>query len=368
MKRRICIFCETWESGGIESFLHNALLHMDRGGLEIDLVAAELRESVFTQRLRDAGVRFTELSGKTCRLRENYRLFGRLLAERRYDVLHLNIYQGMSLYYAELAARAGVPVRIAHSHNTALRKSLTRPAKRLLHKLCRDRYTAGATALWACSRAAADFMFSKRELERRGYTFIPNGIDAERFRFRPEARERVRKELGLDGKFVIGNIGRLCRQKNQTFLLDVLAETLKTRPESALLLVGEGEDRAALAEKSKRLHIERNVFFYGVSDRVEELLFAMDVFAFPSLFEGLGIVAVEAQCAGLTVVCSEHVPEEARISPALQSHSLTEGAEGWSHALLAAGRPDAETAARAVRETGFDIADAAKMLERHYLE
>lgn len=368
MKRRICIFCETWESGGIESFLHNALLHMDRSGLEIDLVVAELRESVFTQGLRDAGICFTELSGKTFRLRENYRRFGRLLAERRYDVLHLNIYQGMSLYYAELAARTGVPIRIAHSHNTALRKSLTRPGKRLLHELYRDCYTADATALWASSKAAADFMFSKRELERCGYTFIPNGIDVERFRFRPEVRERVRKELGLDGKFVIGNVGRMCRQKNQTFLLDVLAEVLKIRPESVLLLAGAGEDQAALEEKARRLHIECNVIFYGVSNRVEELFWAMDAFAFPSLFEGLGIVAVEAQCAGLPVVCSEHVPEEARVSPALQSHSLTEGTKGWSRALLAAGRPDAEAAARAVRETGFDIADAAKMLERYYLE
>lgn len=123
------LLCESWESGGIESFLHNILLRMDLTGLEVDIVAAQLKDSVFTQALREHGVRFRELSGSQRNLPENHRRFAALLWERRYDVVHLNIFQGMSLYYAHLAKRAGVPVRIAHSHNTDLRQSLTRPLK-----------------------------------------------------------------------------------------------------------------------------------------------------------------------------------------------------------------------------------------------
>ena len=123
--------------------------------------------------------------------------FAALLWERRYDVVHLNIFQGMSLYYAHLAKRAGVPVRIAHSHNTDLRQSLTRPLKLWLHRRCSQRCAADATALWACSERAARFLFPTELLARCGFTFIPNGIDTERFRFHAAVREDVRRELGL---------------------------------------------------------------------------------------------------------------------------------------------------------------------------
>ena len=222
-KKRVCCFCESWESGGIESFLNNVLGHMDRTGLEIDLVTSQLEESVFTKQLQEKGIRFRELSGNQKNIWKNHRLFRRLLEENRYDVVHLNVFQGMSLYYAHLAKRAGVPIRIAHSHNTDLRPSRTRKLKLWLHKMFSRWYAADATAFWACSGAAAEFMFPKSELDRRGFTFIPNGIRTERFRFDEAVRDSVRRELGLEDCLVVGNVGRLCYQKNQEFLLDVFA-------------------------------------------------------------------------------------------------------------------------------------------------
>lgn len=365
--RRICIFCESWESGGIESFLKNVLLNLKTDGLEIDIVAAELRKSVFTRELQDAGVRFVELSGSLHNLLKNHRMFRRLLDERRYDVLHLNAYQGMTLCYARLAQRAGVPVRIAHSHNTALRGSALRPVKLALHDVYRRRYTRCATELWACSKAAAEFLFPSGELDRRGWRFIPNGIDTERFRFQPEIREQVRRELGVGGNFVVGNIGRLCYQKNQGFLLDVLAELLKSRPESILLLVGDGEDRASLEEKAKRLGIEAQVIFYGTSTQVERLLWAMDVFAFPSRFEGLGIAALEAQAAGLPVVCSEHVPEEARVTERVYSLPLDPTAARWSRAIERIPQNTARDAeADRLKQAGFHVREVSQSIGEKY--
>lgn len=330
MRRRICLFCETWESGGIESFISNILKHMSFHDLEIDIVVEALHDSVFTKDLESIGINFFELSGSTHKFAENVRAFRRLLSERKYDVVHLNIYQGMSLYYAEVARKAGVPVRIAHSHNSALRKSALRPLKMLTHNVYSSLYTRSATDLWACSEIAAEFMFSGKDLTERGYEFIPNGIDIERFRFNDEIRERVRKDNGLEDKFVVGNVGRLCYQKNQAFLLDVMVELIKKHSEAVLLLVGEGEDRRMLEEKAAALGITEQVVFYGTTDSVEELFWAMDAFAFPSRFEGFGIVAMEAQAAGLPVVCSENVPNEACVLDRVVNIPLSEGSAAWA--------------------------------------
>lgn len=321
-KRRICCFCETWESGGIESFLYNVLSRMDFSKIEVDIVASELRKSIFTPELQKKGIQFYELSGSQRNVLKNWRNFQNLLVKRKYDVVHLNIFQGLSLYYACLAKRAGVPVRIAHSHNTALRKSKTKPLKLALHQISKNMFAGFATDFWACSKLAAEFMFPKQLLSKKGFQFIPNGIDTERFRFNPEIREKIRAELGITNAFVIGNVGRLCYQKNQTFLLQVFAEVLQKRPESRLLLVGTGELESSLKRQAKELGIMDKVIFYGASNHVEQLLWAMDLFVFPSLFEGLGIVVIEAQSAGLPVICSKFVPQEVNVTPLVQSLPL----------------------------------------------
>jgi glycosyltransferase involved in cell wall biosynthesis len=270
----------------------------------------------------------------------------------------------MSLYYARLAQKAGVPVRIAHSHNSALRKSAGRLLKLGIHRFFSLRCTDSATDLWACSGEAAAFMFPREALRKRSYRFIPNGIDTARFRFRGDVRAQVREELGLEGAFVVGHVGRLCYQKNQRFLLSLLPALLRLRPESRLLLVGEGEDLDGLRRYAGELGISDKVIFYGVSRQVETLLWAMDAFALPSRFEGLSIVAVEAQAAGLPLLCSEAVTKEAGITGLARWEPLDP--ELW--AKLLAGMPDAErqSGADGVRDAGFDVARVAKCVEEAY--
>ena len=149
--------------------------------------------------------------------------------------------------------------------------------------------------------------------------------------------------------------------------MDVFSEVLKHRADSRLLLVGEGDDRPLLEKKAFDLGIEDKVVFYGVSSCVERLFSAMDVLAFPSLFEGLGIVAVEAQASGLNVVCSEHVPREAYVTDLAHMQPLTSGAQAWAERLLAADTDrDRSQAADAVSRAGFDIDDVVKEVERGF--
>lgn len=367
-KIKICCFCEKWESGGIESFLSNVIQRLDPEKFQIDIVAACLSKSVFTGPLERLGVRFFELSGRQRGLLQNHRLFSALLRREQYHVVHLNLFQGLSLSYAGTAKRAGISVRIAHSHNTALRKSATKPLKELIHNAAKYIFAGDATEFWACSSNAARFLFPKRALEKRGYRFIPNGIEVERFRFDPSVRDQVRAGLGLEDKLVIGNVGRLCYQKNQDFLLDVFAQVKRRRPESRLLLVGEGEPLEQLKEKARRLNIADCVIFYGVSAHVERLLWAMDVFVFPSRFEGLGIAAVEAQAAGLPVIASEFVPEEACVTPALRKVLLKAGPKQWADALIGA-YPDGGRGAygNGLNCMGFDISCVVRQIEASFL-
>lgn len=366
---RVCCFCEKWESGGIESFLHNVFLPMDPEAVQVDIVAAELSESIFTQSLREHGVRFVALSGTQRNLRTNHRMFRDLLRAEKYDVVHLNVFHGLSLCYAHLAKSAGVPLRIAHSHNTALRQSRTRPLKQIVHCAAKELFTGSATDLWTCSAAAGAFLFSRRALRAKGCRFVPNGIDISRFRFEAAVREQIRRELSLEGRLVVGSVGRLCYQKNQDFLLEVFAEVVRLRPESRLLLIGEGEAEAALRRKAERLGIAGAVIFYGTSRRVEQLLWAMDVFVFPSRFEGLGIAAVEAQAAGVPVLCSEYVPREAHVTPQCWSLSLHDGPRRWADKLLEASRMrcDRTESAAAVQRAGFDVADVSAGIEASYM-
>ena len=337
---------------------------MDFSKIEVDIVASELRESVFTEPLRARGVRFFELSGSQRSIPANRRLFRALLKRRRYDVLHLNAFHGLSLAYLQIAKENGVPVRIAHSHNTALRRSAAKPLKLLLHRAARRRYAPCATELWACSKAAAGFLFPKRLLARKGFRFIPNGIDAERFRFDPEGRTAARKELGVGGgTFVVGNVGRLCYQKNQMFLLDVFAEFVKKRPESLLLLVGEGEDKKRLQARCASLGIAEKVIFYGTTDHVERLLWAMDIFVFPSRFEGLSVAAVEAQAAGLPVLCAGTLAPETCLTNACRRLPLRSGAAAWAEALCALPpllQEERRKAPETVRKAGFEIGDFSR--------
>ena len=368
-KKRICCFCEKWESGGIESFLHNILMHMDLTAMEVDIVAAKLSDSVFSTPLKEKGVQFFELSGNPNNLVVNHSKFRRLLKEREYDVVHVNAFHGLSLKYLDLARKANVPVRIAHSHGTGLRESRTKKLKLMAHAFGSDFYAGSATHIWACSRKAAEFLYSMDMLIEDGYGFVPNGIDTERFRFDATSRAFVREELGLFDELLVGTVGRLSQEKNQEFLLDVFSEIHKQEPNSRLLLVGDGDKRESLQNKAKKLGIESQVIFFGATTAVEKMLCAMDVFVFPSFMEGLGISAVEAQANGLPVLCSDCIPNEARLTENLEALPLSDGIEVWAEVALRMAKTEKEriVGADEVKTAGFDINDTAKLIESVYL-
>lgn len=364
--KRVCIYCQTWESGGIEAFISNMLSHMDLFDIKIDIVVDVLKESVFTDNLKSLGITFRELSGSQRSVVKNYRLFAKLISKQKYDVLHLNVFQALPLAYLLLAKRKGISVRIAHSHNTMLRRSKTRMLKMAVHKIVSWAFSKESTDLWACSDNAAKFMFPAPLLKKKEYRFIPNGIDLERFKFNEAERENIRNQLHLEKSFVIGNVGRLCYQKNQSFLLDTFARVYSRDISARLLLVGKGDDFKELEEKATKLSISDAVIFWGTTPNIEKLLWAMDVFVFPSVFEGLGIAAIEAQAAGLPTLCSDIVPPETLATPLAHMLPISVGCEAWAEKILEIRTLRRQDERERLYTKGYEIADVAQQIENEY--
>ncbi len=364
IKRRICCFCEKWESGGIESFLCGVLLHMDLSDLEVDIVAARLENSVFTEPLKARGIGFYQLSGKL-RSPANGPAFLDLLKKRRYNVVYFNIFQGLSLYYVSLAQKAEVPIRIAHSHGMGLRNSLGQEIKLCFHQLGKVLWSSSITDFWACSQSAAKFLF----LEKQTYQWVPDGIEIVRFCFQPKIREEQRKALGLsEDTFLIGTVGRLSEEKNHSFLLEVFFEIKKKRKESALIIVGAGHLEKQLRMQAQKLGIEKNVIFYGASSQVEQLLWAMDLFIFPSYMEGLGIAGVEAQAAGLSMLCSKAIPLEAIMTKQTVQLELSAGPKVWAEKALGMKKAvNRESAIKTIAAAGYDIQTVADWIKRGWM-
>ena len=254
-------------------------------------------------------------------------------------------------------------MRIAHAHNTRLPKDAKLPIK----WFCKQFIPGAATDYWACGRAAGIYYFGQSAWDARGVT-LRNAIDLDRFGYRPEVRAKLRAEYGLNDKLVVGCVARLMAQKNHTRLLDIFAALKKVRPDSCLLLVGEGELRAELEAKAARLGIAQDVKFLGVQSDTSVWYQAMDVFVMPSLFEGLPVVGMEAQASGLPCVFSTGVTEEVLLRPDSCRISLEQPDEVWAAVLKDADRnlPDRAQAAAQVRAAGYDIRQETLRLQQLY--
>lgn len=287
-----------------------------------------------------------------------------LRASPRYPIVHSHMDKFSGLVM-QRAAKADIPVRIAHSHNTKNEGGLA-------FQLVKDHYgrmvLPWATDLFACSKAAADWMFGAKAADAR---ILFNGVQPEAFAPDAAARAAVRAELGLAGDvFAVGHVGRFTEQKNHAFLLKIFAALHARRPDSALLLAGDGPLRPKIAEQARRLGLSEAVRFLGLREDVPALLSAMDCFVFPSLHEGLPVTLVEAQAAGLPVVASSAITDEVCITPLVRRMGLDEPAGEWAAAALelaGGGFAARRCPAGAIRAAGYDIADTARWLEEFYL-
>jgi glycosyltransferase involved in cell wall biosynthesis len=199
-------------------------------------------------------------------------------------------------------------------------------------------------------------------------TVVNNGIETERFAFSPEVRSQVRGELGLGDELVLGHVGRFVPQKNHDFLMDIFAETAKRSPEVKLLLMGTGPLEDQVRRKVNELGLTDRVHFLGVRSDVNRILQAVDVFVLPSLYEGLGIVAVEAQATGVRCVISDTVPTVCAMTDLVEFAALSESPAHWADVILRDCGSDRADHTREIQLAGYDIQKTADWLFDFYTE
>lgn len=352
--------------GGAETLLMNLYRRIDRTRLQFDFLTC--REGVYDDEIRALGgiihrIPWVTEAGPLGYMRALDRFFA---GNGHYRIVHAHM-DRMSSWVLRAARRAGIPVRIAHSHNT---KSEGGPLTKL-YKWASGRLIAGsATDRLACSEAAAAWLFGSRASEAR---LVRNAVDCSALAFDPETRWAVRAELDLrPGQIAVCHVGRFSPQKNHAFLIDLFANLTAERPEAVLLLIGDGPLRHDIARRAEDAGIGDCVRFLGARGDVARLLAGMDVMVFPSLHEGLPLALIEAQGAGLPCVVSDRVTAEADLGIGFMTRLPLEApADRWIRAIgEAASFADAHrlrrNAADEVRRRGYDIREAAAELAEYY--
>ncbi len=329
---KILIFGMTENPGGVESFLMNYYRHLDKTKFQFDFLCNSYEKVAYEDEILELGGKtfhFPARSQNIMAYREKLEEFFKKRSSE-YHAIWVNVCSLANIDYLKLAKKYGISKRIIHSHNSQNMDSKLRGILHLINKNVIGRY---ATHYWACSKEAADWFYNK-ELQK-DVVIIHNAIDVERMAFDSMKRKKIRESLGWENKFVIGNIGRLHFQKNQMFILEIFYEVLKQLDSARLILVGQGEDEAELKKRVEELEIGKYVYFAGIQYDIAGRLSAFDLFLFPSKFEGLSIVALEAQANGLIVLASKGViPEDVCINDNFEFYSLRKSAVEWASKIV----------------------------------
>ena len=346
--------------GGVEMVVMNYYRHIDRTKVQFDFFALEGSAVPQREEIERLGGR-VYIVPKYTHLSAYEKEIIQVFKQNQYKIVHSHM-NTLSVFSLWGAKKAGIPNRIAHNHSTAgkgeTKKNIIKYALRPFAKIY-------PTKLCACSRYAGEWLYGKNA----EFQVFNNAIDLSRYSYDPQKAAAVRKELGLEDKFVVGHIGRFCYQKNHDFLIDIFNELHKQRQEAVLLLIGEGELEQDIRNKVKELGLTDSVRFMGKQKDTSEFYQAMDCFVLPSRYEGLGVVAIEAQACSVPVICSTAVPKDAKITSSVRFIGLDESCSNWADCVLDVIKTQVKRNKREeVRKAGYDIEVEAQKLTDFYEE
>lgn len=357
--------------GGIESFIMNVYRNIDREKVQIDFITSHDHAKIaFEDEIEAMGgkvyrVMYSERES-FIKARTSLRKFFKEHNEYVAVHIHANFPYVFPLKYAK---KAGIPVRIIHSHNSSEGGNKATGIRKIINAF-RDRQIQRQikkypTHYFACSELAAKYMFSTQQ-----YRWIKNGVDLNEYSFDEGVRREIRDELGIEQNcHLLGFIGRLRHQKNPFFIIDIFREYQKLNNNSKLAIAGIGEWEKEVKEHAKELIDSGKVLFLGKRTDAERLYQGMDAFLLPSFYEGLPVVLVEAQTAGLPCFTSDVVTKQIGVTDVIEYHSLDENEEKWAqyiyHKLQTTSRKSYKNI---MKQEGFSIFTVAKELEKFYLE
>ena len=304
--KRVLVYGMSDNPGGIETYLLNLVKVARDSNVCFDFVT-DFPEIAYKEELLKAGGKIYYIPAKSKGLFQQWRALRKILKEHsEYHSVYFNILNAGAVFTMAVPWCMGRKI-IVHSHNGSADNIR-------FHNLCRPFMVAMSSEFVSCSRLAAEFMFGKKAAKKKDVLIIPNAIDAGKYDFQKSIRDEERKKLKIENKFVLCHIGRIVYQKNPKGVVDILKQCQKSLKDTILLWAGEGDMKEEVEEYAKEQGVFEQIRFLGVRRDVYRLLQAADCFILPSIYEGLPIVAIEAQAAGLPCLLSDRITRETKIT------------------------------------------------------
>jgi len=346
-------------SGGAESIVMNYYRFINRERIQFDFLVRNSAQHRFDDEITKYGgkIYYTAPFPKRT-LRNIYEVYKFFKKHKEYNIIHVHANSLMYIVPLIIAKKNGVKCRIIHCHSTHSQKKIFN----IIHYFNRMLIGKYANIFIACSKDAGKWMFRDNE-----YIILNNGIDISKFKYDIQIRNEIRKEFKIEDKFVIGHVGRFSYEKNHGFVLDIFEEILKKQSNAVLMLVGEGELFDKIKRKSIEMNIGDKVIFTGVRSDVNKLMLAMDVFLFPSIYEGLPLTLIEAQASGLPCVVSNVITKEVNVTNNINYLDLNQDIKEWANCVLSLFNFKRIDTGNMIKDAGYDISLEAKKLEKLYL-
>jgi len=362
---RIAQVIGKWVGGGVEAVVMNYYRNIDHKKIQFDFICDNDSTNIPYDEIEQLGGKVILIPPYQKPL-SYHRELKKVLEDGEYKIVHSHI-NALSVFSLFAAKRAKIPVRIAHSHSTTNKKEWK---KNLLKQILKPFSKMYATDYLCCSELAGRWLFGDKIYDEGKVYLLNNAIDLDKFTYNEKVKKAKRKELGLkDDQIVIGHIGRFVAQKNHTFLIEIFNEIHNKEKNAILLLAGQGPLMEETKEKVDSLGLTDSVKFLGQRSDANELYQAFDVFLLPSLYEGLPVVGVEAQAAGLLCVLSNDMTKETKVLDSTIFMPLSIEGKEWSTVLLDAlkeyKRKDTK---KEISSNGFNIKEEAKKLTNKYLD
>lgn len=351
-------------SGGVESVVMNYYRNINKGKVQFDFIVDEDSTYIPTNEIESMGGRviivppYQKIHSYIKRLKE-------IFIKNEYKIVHshLNTLSIFPLYAAKIS---NVPLRIAHSHSTSNKKEWK---KNILKNILKPFSKINATHYFCCSELAGRWLFGDKTYDDDKVKLINNAIDIDKFIYNEEIRDKIRKEIKVENKLVIGHVGRFVEQKNHTGLIDIFNEIYKINPDSILLLAGDGPLLGDIRNKVNSLNLTDAVKFLGVRKDINNIMQGIDVFLLPSLYEGLPVVGVEAQAAGCLCILSSNMTKETKVIETTKFLHISDEPKEWAkHILEEYKNFKRKDTKQEIINSNFEIKSEAKKLQNDYLE
>lgn len=341
--------------GGLETFILTLYRNMDKEEYHFDFITYD--ESIpFEEELKSQGSTVFKVTARSKSVLQYKKELDNIFEENGYDIFWSNRTTLSSIQPFRAAKKYNVPVIICHSHQS---KNMGSTFTLIMHKLNQKQIRKYITKKAACSDVAAEWFFGND----KDVVVLKNSVDTDAYDYDLEKAEKLKKENNLEGKFVLGHIGRFAVEKNHKFLIEIFEKVLEKEKNAVLLLCGDGEERANIEELVKEKKLEDHVKFLGIRKDIIDILHMFDVLVFPSLFEGLPFVLVEAQAAGLYCVVSDQVSQESKLTDRMEFIGLNQDAEYWAERIMEYKNISRTSSKEQMEASGFTISNLLEQIQ-----